>query len=195
MGIFINSSDFASIKALAEQGDAHAQYVLGYAMSCSAETEEGCEIAMSWCRKAAAQGHPVGLWKVGGMYEGVDPEQAADWYRKSAEAGYRVAQWWLGVKHQRGEGVGQNHELALHWFRKAAAQGEATACNALGEMYETGKHVGQDWQQSAHWYRRAAEAYSTDLQNMASHLDDASAAMNPGTYRLPLHDRTRLGKM
>ncbi|OGQ55581.1 MAG: hypothetical protein A3J24_07245 [Deltaproteobacteria bacterium RIFCSPLOWO2_02_FULL_53_8] len=190
MGIFINSSDLANIKALAEQGNANAQYALAYVLSCSAVTDEDCDLMKSWYRKAATQGHPKGLWKVGHEYEVADPEQAVIWYRKSAEAGCANAQWWLGVKYQWGEGVEQDNEQALYWYRKAAEQDEAYACYALGKMHEAGEGVEQNWQQATYWYKRAADGHRDECHDMSSYLHDAHAFMKPGTYRLPLPDRT-----
>lgn len=189
MGIFINSSDLADIKALAEQGDANAQYELGYVLSCSAVTEEDCDLMMSWYQKAAMQGHPRGLWKVGGRYEMDDHEQAIIWYRKSAEAGYSAAMWWLGVKYERGEGIEPDNEQALYWYKKAAEQGEACACKTLGKLYEGGEYVEQDWPQSTYWYKRAAKMYSVENRAWSSYLDEAHTFMNPEIYRLPLPDR------
>ncbi len=159
---FINR-DVEHLKILAEQGDAGAQYQLGYALSCGESAEEDCKLAMYWFMQAALQGHPKGLWKVGCSYEHEHPKQAVIWYRKSAEAGYSAAQWWLGVKYQRGEGVEQDIQQALYWHQKAAEQGEACACESLGKMYETGECVEQDLQQSACWYKEAAIRYSSLL--------------------------------
>ncbi len=192
MGIFINSSDLANIKVLAEQGDADAQYALGYVLFCSAVTDEDCDLMKFWFRKAAMQGHPKGLWRVGHEYDVADPEQAAIWYRKSAEAGCAIAQWWLGVKYQRGEGVEQDNEQALYWHQKAAEQNDASACYALGKMYEAGEGVEQNWQQAASWYERAAYGYCGESHDKSSYLDDAHAFLKPGTYRLPLPDKANL---
>ena len=167
MTICNSKPSIAEIKALAEQGDAEAQYKLGYVFFSDESEElagENAEISMHWFRKAAMQGHPKGMWRVAGSYEGRDDEQAVILYRKSAEAGCSVAQWWLGVKYLNGYGIKQDKQQALHWLQKAAEQDEESACEKLGLLYERGECVEQDWQQSAYWYSKAAHNFGEKLR-------------------------------
>lgn len=157
-------ADMETFQKLAEQGDSNAQYEYGWALCCDNSVEKNWSLALYWFKKAAAQGHPKGLWKVGTCYEGVDDEHAVYWYEKSAEAGYPVAQWWLGIKYQRGEGVAQDYVQAIYWHKKAAETGDASSCLALGEIYEIGEGAEQDWQQSAYWYKCAANRYGDSLR-------------------------------
>lgn len=159
-----NRLDLTVIKALAEQGDANAQYEYGWALCCDDSTQENRILPLYWFNKAAEQGHPKALWRIGSSYEMVDDERALYWYRKSAEAGYPIAQWWLGVKYERGEGVTQDFEQAFFWYEKAAEAGDVDACRELGAMYEAGNGVKQDWQQSAYWYKNASIRYSNLLR-------------------------------
>lgn len=154
-----NGLDFETVKALAEQGGADAQYEYGWRLFCVDSLEENCQLALHWFRKAAEQGHPKGLWRVGASYEMVDDKQAIYWYRRSAEAGYSVAQWWLGVKYQRGEGVAKDYKQAFSWYKRAAEGGDAAASRELGAMFENGEGVEQDWKQSAYWYKIASTGY------------------------------------
>lgn len=151
--------DIESVKALAEQGNAGAQYEYGWRYFCDDSREENCRLALTWFRRAAEQGHPKGLWRVGANFEMLDDTEAVSWYRKSAEAGYPVAQWWLGVKYQRGEGLAKDNEQALCWYKKAAEGNDAAACRELGAMFENGEGVEQDWKQAANWYKAASARY------------------------------------
>lgn len=151
------------VRMLAEQGDADAQYDLGWAYFSGELVKSNGDLALHWFKKAAMQGHPGGMWRVGSSYEMKDDEQAVSWYRKAAEAGHPHAQWWLGVKYYRGEGVEQDIQLALYWFNKAAELNEAAACKQLGWLYECGECVDQDWQLSSHWYKKAADSYFEEM--------------------------------
>lgn len=164
-----NKSDMVAVKALAEQGDANAQYEYGWVLCCDNSAEENWDLSLYWFKKAAVQCHPKALWRIGSSYEMVNNEQAVHWYRKSAEAGYPVAQWWLGVKFQRGEGVAQDYRQAFFWCKKAAEAGDVDACRELGAMYEKGDGVEQNWQKSTYWYKNAAIQYSDLLRE--SHFE------------------------
>jgi len=158
-----NKPSIDEIKILAEKGDADAQYDLGWAFFSGESVKMDGDLARHWFQKSAMQGHPKGMWRVGGSFEVTDIEQAICWYRKSADAGFPYAQWWLGVKYYRGEGVEQDIQHALHWFNKAAEQNEAVACKELGRLYECGECVDQDWQLSSYWYKKAADLFFEDM--------------------------------
>lgn len=151
--------DFKTIKALAEQGSADAQYEYGWRLICDDSSQENCHIARDWFRKAAEQEHPKALWRMGTSFEMVDDAQAIYWYRRSAEAGHPIAQWWLGVKYQSGNGVIKDAQQAFFWFKRAAERGDADACRELGAIFEKGEGIEQDWQQAALWYKLASAKY------------------------------------
>ena len=162
------SLNVSAIQALAEQGDADAQYKYGWEL-CNADLpKKDWGLPMHWFRKAAEQGHPKGLWKVGGSFEQIDNEQAVYWYRKSAEAGYPTAQWWLGVKYLIGDGVAQDYEQAYFWFKVAAEGGDPDASRELGAMCEIGEGVAQNWQHSSFWYKIAAIQCSDLLRDRSN---------------------------
>ena len=72
------------------------------------------------------------------------------------------AQYNLGIFHQNGWGVPQNHAEAVKWYRKAAMQGAASAQYNLGFMYLNGQGVPQNYAEAAKWYRKAAEQGDVD---------------------------------
>jgi hypothetical protein len=105
--------------------------------------------AISWYRKAAAQGDAHAQFNLGLMYDhgrGVpqDYAQAASWFSKAADQGDANAQFNLGLMYDHGRGVPQDYAQAISWYRKAADQGDADAQNNLGLMYYNGKGVPQD---------------------------------------------------
>ncbi len=152
----------------AANGDANAQYELGYAYQygewddISEEFSQGDDKqAVDWYRKSAEQGHAKAQSALASMYNygaGVreSPKQAFYWYKKSAEQGYDSAQASLAHLYSSGEGVAQDSELAMFWFRKAADQGGEECQFELAEhLYDYGAI-----QEAAQWYRLAAESNS-----------------------------------
>jgi len=90
------------------------------------------QIAVTWYRKAAMQGHDDAQHKLGIMYDsghGVvkDGQQATAWYRRAADQGHADAQYDLGVSYAKGEGVPRNDSMAYFWFLLASVKGDQDA--------------------------------------------------------------------
>ena len=159
-----NSLD--QLRALANSGDAGAQYRLGEVYDHRLDRAE----AAKWYRLAADQGNADAQHELGLMYSlglGVerDDAEAAKWYRKAkesyrkaAEKGDAEAQIKLGDAYQSGyEGVAKDFTEAVNWYRKAADQGNAHAQYTLGGAYRYGWGVATNDAQAVNWYRKAAE--------------------------------------
>ena len=151
------------LRQLAEQGNARAQSELGERYE---EGRGGVALdyreAVSWYRRAAAQGDVPGQGNLGAMYAngtGVprDDEEALRWFRCVVERGGARGQDGLGVMYLDGRGVEQDDQEAVRWFRRAAEQGDARAESSLGYMYANGRGVPRDEEEAVRWYRRAAE--------------------------------------
>ena len=76
----------------AEQGDATAQYYLGYMYENGRGVSQDNAKAMEWFRKSAEQGNTDAQYQLGYMYHngiGVskDHTKAAEWYSKAAKGG------------------------------------------------------------------------------------------------------------
>ena len=147
------------LEKLASQGDPQAQYELAKILCAGDAPDERFQTAKAWFLKAASQGHPLAMWKIGSSFELLDDKEACHWYRKAAEAGYPFAQYWLGVKYDRGEGVQQSADNAFKWFKRAAENGVPSACYELALRYEMGIGVVQNWQLSSSYYKLAADMY------------------------------------
>jgi hypothetical protein len=93
----INISSLINIRKAAEQGDAGAQFSLGWMYEIGKGVPQDYSEAAKWYRKAAEQGLGSAQSNLGVMYEigkGVpqDYSEAAKWYRKAAEQGDTDAQ-------------------------------------------------------------------------------------------------------
>lgn len=75
-----------------------------------------------------------------------------------AREGNVVAQFNLGVLHDNGRGVWQDHAAAARWYRLAAKQGHAAAQFNLAGLYFEGLGVPRDLVRASVWFTLAATA-------------------------------------
>ena len=119
-------------KPLAEQGDARAQFSLGYMYSNGQGVPQDYKEAVRLYRLSAEQGNAYAQNSMGNMYvkgQGVpqDYKQAIKWYRLSADKGFALAQNNLARMYYLGLGVPQDYVLAHMWVNLAASNGDEDA--------------------------------------------------------------------
>jgi len=119
-------------RALADQGNAEAQYNLGIMYSIGWGVLQDDAEAAKWFRLAANQ------------------------FRLAADQGDAQAQAGLGQLYYIGRGVPQDYAEATKWFRLAANQSNAEAQAMLGVMYENGQGVPKDDVLAYMWLNLAA---------------------------------------
>ena len=163
-------ADGADWAVAAEQGDADAQFRLGFMYLEGRGVQQDDGEAVKLFGQAAEQGHAAAQNNLGAMYyngRGVqqDDEGAVKWYRLAAEQGDATAQNNLGGMYKYGRGIRQDSAEAVKWYRLAAEQGHAAAQNNLGAMYYNGRGVQQDDEGAVKWYRLAAEQGDATAQN------------------------------
>ena len=129
--IAYQNGDYATalkeLMPLAEQGDAKAQWRLGW------------------------------MFDYGDGILPEDDKQAVRWYTLAAEQGYAKAQYALGLMYHFAEGVPKDMKEAVRLYKLAAEQGEAIAQWRLGLMYATGEGVIQDYVKAYMWWNIVAE--------------------------------------
>ena len=108
----------------AEQGNAIAQFHLGFMYDFGRGVPQDYAAAVSWYRKAAEQGNADAQLHLGVMYD------------KGS------------FMYDKGKGVPQDDAAAVSWYRRAAEQGDAHGQLALGVMYFRGTGVPQDYVQA-----------------------------------------------
>ena len=159
-----NKSDYAQaikiLRPLAAQGNAIAQFGLGWMYANGQGVTQDYQAAVKWYRLAAAQGNAGTQFNLGWIYDngqGVtqDYREAVKWYRLAAAQGNAGAQFNLGWMYDNGKGVTRDYQEAVQWYRLAAAQGLAVAQNYLGVRYAKGQGVIQDYQEALKWLRLA----------------------------------------
>jgi len=163
------ASEFDEMKALADQGDADAQFYLGNVYLNGEGLQENVVEAVKWYRKAADQGYVKAQFNLAQAYfigKGVPKNvaEAVKWYRKAAEQGDANAQYNLALCYNNGEGVPKNIAESVKWYRKAADQGVVQAQYSLGLMYTSGHGVPKNVAEAVKWYRKAAEQGYVEAQ-------------------------------
>src|SRR5215813_1409778 len=175
---------------LAQQGEAHAQFLLGalYAQGHGVPQDYGA--AAQWFRQAAEQGHAAAQFNLGVWYHegrGVphDSGQAAMWFRQAAQQGFARAQYNLGVLYVQGDGVPRDARQAAQWFRRAADQEDPIAQYTLGLLYTEGAGIPLDYGEAYVWFTLAATRLPPGAaHNQAVHNRDRVAArLSPAQLR------------
>ena len=149
-------------RAVAEQGNAEAQFSLGVAYDTGEGVVQDSAEALKWYRLAAEQGHASAQAKVGVTYsDGLsvpqDYAEAVRWFRLAADQGGAEGQFHLGVMYDDGKGVPQDQSEAARWYQLAADQGVTETQYNLGVTYDEGEGVVQDDAEAARQFRLAAD--------------------------------------
>ena len=177
------AQDLAELRALADAGEAGAQFTLGQ-MYCGGNAHAE---AVAWYHKAAEQGHVEAQHKLGRMYHdgwGVpqDFAEASAWYHKAAEQGQPQALWRLGDMHREGSGVPRDAVEAHRWYNLAASR-------LIGDQREeavTDRDAVAQWMTTEELneaQRRAREWHAAHPVQMRSGVLDELATARGVVYR------------
>jgi TPR repeat protein len=121
------------LRALAEQGNAEAQFNLGLLYDRGRDVPRDKSEALRWYRRAAMQGDTFAQNSLGDNYwEGTGvpkhDREAVRWWRLAADKGFAPAQHSLGkILSGGGQGVSSDKTLAYMWLMLSAAQGDEEA--------------------------------------------------------------------
>ena len=115
-------------KPRAEQGNASAQYNLGWIYHEGLGVAQDYKAAVKWYTLAAEQGNASAQLSLGLLYHnspGVaqNYKTAVKWYTLSAEQGNPIAQNNLAIMHREGRGVAQDYVKAHMWFNIVGING------------------------------------------------------------------------
>lgn len=172
-----NEADtFHAMVALADKGDAEAQYHAGMMNNNGIGTGQDLRQAFAWFQKAAASDHPLGAYKLGCYYDGqgagivpLDENEALKYKLVAAKAGYALAQHDVALLYDR-QG---NPEEALKWWKMAADQGYPHALYRLSMAYSAGKAVPRDLSLSYAYFKLSTLAPKKNVNEMATRLSKA----------------------
>lgn len=133
----------------AEAGNSQAEDGVAVMYSRGEGVEKDSHSAASWYEKAALQGQPEAMKKLGDyFYEGVGVEQsdakAFQWWLKAAQDGFSPAYTSLAECYRDGLlGVKRNYKQAVVWYQKAA--NDSVGIYNMSYMYYNGYGVKRDY--------------------------------------------------
>ena len=130
--------------------------------------------AISWYRRAAAQGDSTALLFVVRMYVNGRGCRTAILKQLSGTAvppkKVMLRDNWLGLRYTAGWDVPEDDAEGIKWYRRAADQGYAEAMHTLALKYTTGTDVLKDEAEGFAWYRRAAKQGHAKAQYYVGHI-------------------------
>jgi TPR repeat protein len=123
---------FHYLKKSADQGDANAQYFVGFKYY----RENNLEEALKYWQPAAVQGHANAQAILGCMHSAgrggpKDLDKAFYFFTLSANQGHATAQCILGCMHANGIGIPKDLKKAFNYFARSANKGNAYAQEML----------------------------------------------------------------
>jgi len=173
----VQTIDLKTLKRMAGEGNAHAQYSLGLvylhgtgsngapntivvAENAAVDlriADKNPEAAVDLLQKAAEQGHAEALLNLGRCYfsgNGVakDQDKAAELFEQAADAGLAEAQRLIAICYQNGWGKTKSPSRASEWYGKAAQQGDAPAQLEVGRQYLAGEATTMSLSGKGGWY-------------------------------------------
>jgi TPR repeat protein len=182
------------IRQAAENGNVDAQLAMAKRYAAGIGVPQDKVQFVYWLEKAAALDDESAQFELAFIYYIGDDEvsrnlpRAIHWLTKAARRGNHKAQYFLGLSHERGEGLAQDYTKAVHWYRIAAEQGSRQAQCNLADKYEHGLGVERDLPLAAHWYRKSAEQQIAPAQYSLGilYLEGRGVATDPdqGKYWL-----------
>jgi predicted aspartyl protease len=152
----------ASIQALAERGDASAQFTLGKMYQRGQGVSRSVADAIKWYEKAVRQREPSAMINLGLMYrlgDGVPKNfpEAVHLFRLATRYGDHLGSVYLGIMHEKGEGLFRSDETAVQYFQTAARRGEVLGMYHLARMHEEGRGTLPNMNAALDLYKQAAE--------------------------------------
>jgi TPR repeat protein len=169
-----NEADtFNAMLALANKGDAEAQYHVGMMHNNGIGTQQDPRQAFEWFQKSTASNDPLGAYKLGcyyaGQFAGVvpsDSNEALKYKLVAAKAGYALAQHDVAILYDR---QGSSEE-ALKWWKMAGDQGYPPALYSLSMSYSAGKGAPRDLSLSYAYFKLSTLAPKKNVNEMATLL-------------------------
>ncbi len=169
-----NEADrFNAMVALANKGDAEAQYHVGMMYNNGIGTQKDPRQAFEWFQKSTASKDPLGAYKLGCYYAGqfagvvtADSTEALKYKLIAAKAGYALAQHDVGNHYARQE----NFEEAMKWWKMAGDQGFPDSLFSLSRAYSAGKGAPRDLSLSYAYFKLSKLAPKKNVNEMAAML-------------------------
>ena len=170
---------FNAMLALANKGDAEAQYHVGMMYNNGIGTQRDLRQAFEWFQKSAAANDPLGAYKLGCYYDGqgegvvaTDTNEALKYKLIAAQAGYALAQHDVALLYDKQE----NFEEAMKWWKLSGDQGHPRALYNLSGLYFQGKGAPKDLSLAYAYYKLSKLVPPEKVKAMAGILSKPELA-------------------
>ena len=148
------------LERLAEDGDVHAQYIIGTAYRDGGLLIPDMVKAQKLLERAAKQDLDAAQYALGKLYLSDDADvhdhaKGIYWLKRSADNGNDHAAYRLGKEYLSGKNTIKDAEIAASYFRQAADNGNAYAQYLLGKLTLIGEGVPKDPDAAYEWFAAA----------------------------------------
>ena len=171
-----DTATFNTMVALANKGNAEAQYHVGMMYNNGIGTQRDLKQAFEWFQKSAASNDPLGAYKLGCYYAGqgegvvaADENEALKYKLIAAKAGYALAQHDVALVY----GKQENFEEAMKWSKASGDQGYPAALYHLSGLYFQGKGAPKDLSLAYAYFKLSRMAPPEKVKGMAGILSQA----------------------
>ena len=147
----------AKLIEIAEDGDLHAQYLVGKLYQDGPVLIPDSVAALHWFEQAARQGHAAASYEMGKILlsneaEVHDPAWGMQWLEYATQIGSDCAAYRLGKEYLRGTIVPKDAAKAMDYLTQSAEAGNQYAQYALGKLYLE----ELDQEQAHYWFSLSA---------------------------------------
>lgn len=163
----IEELSFEEKKELADSGNMYAQYRVYKAYEDGDGVEKNIQLAKTYCKMAAENGHVAALCVVAGekLYSN-KTQEAIILFERAHEKGFNFATYMLGdiyTNERLPEFVDFNK--GMHYLNIAAEADSRQAQTKLGYLYFNGKGIAQNYSKAMFWFEKAASKGDAFAQN------------------------------
>ena len=150
------------LEQLAEDGDVHAQYIIGTAYRDGGLLIPDMAKAKKLLERAAEQDLDAAQYALGKLYLSDDTDihdsaKGIYWLKRSADNGNDFAAYRLGKEYLSGVHVTKDVETAVFYLNQAANNGNAYAQYLLGKLTLMGEGVPKDMDAAYEWFAAARD--------------------------------------
>ena len=163
------------LEHLAEQGNSHAQLLLGQLYRDGPLLIPDSQKARHWLTRAAERDLPEAQYALGKLllsddWEVRDPDEGIRWLKQAAENGSHFAAYRLGKLYLEGKDVPKDIPTAVVYLTESAEQSNQYAQYTLGKLYLTGQDVKQDREAAWAWFCKSASQGNEYAQFFVDHF-------------------------
>ena len=157
----------AELAQIANQGNPHAQYIMGLLYRDGGLLVPDTEQAKRWLELSARE-LPDAQYALGKLYlsdnpDIHDPSKGLYWLQRAADDGHEYAAYRLGKEYLTGENIPKDAAKAATYLRQAAEQANPYAQYLLGKLCLMGEGVPKDKDAAQYWFsvaERNGHAYA-----------------------------------